>query len=156
MARTTAARAKKAMSNRPARKPTAYVGDSARRIPGSAAMPAAPATPMVRNHSVITGPNSLFITWRRSSADGGEVDGVRLLSPRTIELIFDQQSDGIDLAVGLPARLGIGYGLPHPDWCDLRRKAARGLADVRHRLDDPTGSTGSSSVSHGQPGTVAA
>ncbi|HEX3198112.1 MAG TPA: serine hydrolase domain-containing protein [Propionibacteriaceae bacterium] len=45
----------------------------------------------------------------------GEVDGVRLLSPRTIELIFDQQSDGIDLAVGLPARFGIGYGLPHPD-----------------------------------------
>jgi hypothetical protein len=45
----------------------------------------------------------------------GEVDGVRLLSPRTIELIIDQQSDGIDLAVGLPARFGIGYGLPHPD-----------------------------------------
>jgi CubicO group peptidase (beta-lactamase class C family) len=31
------------------------------------------------------------------------------------ELIFDQQSDGVDLAVGLPARFGIGYGLPHPD-----------------------------------------
>jgi hypothetical protein len=48
-------------------------------------------------------------------SNGGEVDGVRLLSPRTIELIFDQQSDGVDLAVGLPARFGIGYGLPHPD-----------------------------------------
>jgi CubicO group peptidase (beta-lactamase class C family) len=47
-------------------------------------------------------------------SNAGEVDGVRLLSPRTIELIFDQQSDGIDLAVGLPARFGIGYGLPHP------------------------------------------
>jgi CubicO group peptidase (beta-lactamase class C family) len=47
-------------------------------------------------------------------SNGGQVDGVRLLSPRTIELIFDQQSDGIDLAVGLPARFGIGYGLPHP------------------------------------------
>jgi hypothetical protein len=32
----------------------------------------------------------------------------------TIELIFDQQSEGVDLAVGLPARFGIGYGLPHP------------------------------------------
>jgi Beta-lactamase len=31
-------------------------------------------------------------------SNGGEVDGVRLLSPRTIELIFDQQSDGVDLA----------------------------------------------------------
>src|SRR5215203_5321084 len=48
------------------------------------------------------------------SRHGGEVDGVRLLSPRTIELIFDQQSEGVDLAVGLPARFGIGYGLPHP------------------------------------------
>jgi CubicO group peptidase (beta-lactamase class C family) len=48
-------------------------------------------------------------------SNAGEVDGVRLLSPRTIELIFDQQSDGVDLAVGLPARFGIGYGLPHPD-----------------------------------------
>jgi hypothetical protein len=47
-------------------------------------------------------------------SNGGEVDGVRLLSPRTIELIFDQQSEGVDLAVGLPARFGIGYGLPHP------------------------------------------
>jgi hypothetical protein len=41
--------------------------------------------------------------------------GRRLLSPRTIKLIFDRQSDGVDLAVGLPARFGIGYGLPHPD-----------------------------------------
>ena len=47
-------------------------------------------------------------------SNGGEVGGVRLLSPRTIELIFHQQSDGVDLAVGLPARFGIGYGLPHP------------------------------------------
>jgi hypothetical protein len=47
-------------------------------------------------------------------SNAGEVDGVRLPSPRTIELIFDQQSDGIDLAVGLPGRFGIGYGLPHP------------------------------------------
>jgi CubicO group peptidase (beta-lactamase class C family) len=47
-------------------------------------------------------------------SNAGEVDAVRLLSPRTIELILDQQSDGIDLAVGVPARFGIGYGLPHP------------------------------------------
>jgi hypothetical protein len=37
-----------------------------------------------------------------------------LLSPRTIDLIFDRQSDGVDLAVGLLARFGVGYGLPHP------------------------------------------
>ena len=47
-------------------------------------------------------------------SNGGEVDGIRLLSPDTIDLIFDQQSDGLDLAVGVPVRFGIGYGLPHP------------------------------------------
>ena len=37
-------------------------------------------------------------------SNGGEVDCARLLSPRTIELIFDQQSEGVDLTVGVPAR----------------------------------------------------
>jgi CubicO group peptidase (beta-lactamase class C family) len=45
-------------------------------------------------------------------ARGGEVDGVRLLGPDTIELIFDEQSNGVDLVVGVPLRFGIGYGLP--------------------------------------------
>ncbi len=45
-------------------------------------------------------------------ANGGEVDGVRLLSPGTIDLIFDQQSDGVDLVIGIPLRFGIGYALP--------------------------------------------
>lgn len=45
-------------------------------------------------------------------ANGGEVDGVRLLSPATIERIFEEQSNGVDLVLGLPLRFGIGYGLP--------------------------------------------
>ncbi len=45
-------------------------------------------------------------------ANGGEVDGVRLLSKSTIDTIFRQQSDGVDLVLGLPLRFGIGYGLP--------------------------------------------
>jgi CubicO group peptidase (beta-lactamase class C family) len=45
-------------------------------------------------------------------ARGGEVDGVRLLGPDTIELIFDEQVDGIDLVLGVHLRWGIGYGLP--------------------------------------------
>ena len=45
---------------------------------------------------------------------GGELDGRRLLSEKTIELIFEQQSDGADLALLLPLRFGIGYGLPQP------------------------------------------
>jgi len=44
----------------------------------------------------------------------GEVDGIRLLRPETIELIFREQSNGIDLVLGAPLRLGIGYGLTLP------------------------------------------
>ncbi|HEY2076173.1 MAG TPA: serine hydrolase domain-containing protein [Streptosporangiaceae bacterium] len=46
---------------------------------------------------------------------GGEVDGVRLLRPETIELIFREQSNGVDLVLGVPLRFGIGYGLPQLD-----------------------------------------
>ncbi len=45
---------------------------------------------------------------------GGEVDGVRLLSPETIEVVFDEQSNGIDLVLGVPIRWGIGWALPLP------------------------------------------
>lgn len=45
-------------------------------------------------------------------ACGGELRGRRLLSEKTIDLIFEQQSDGADLALLLPLRFGLGYGLP--------------------------------------------
>ena len=45
-------------------------------------------------------------------ARGGEVDGVRLLGPKTIDLIFDEQANGLDLVLGIPLRWGIGYALP--------------------------------------------
>lgn len=44
-------------------------------------------------------------------ACGGEVDGVRLLSPRTIDRIFEVQSNGIDLVLGMPSKVGVGYVL---------------------------------------------
>src|SRR5215471_5851134 len=44
-------------------------------------------------------------------ACGGEVDGVRLLSPQTIDRIFETQSDGIDLVIGIPLKFGVGYSL---------------------------------------------
>ena len=47
-------------------------------------------------------------------AQGGEVDGVRLLSPATIDLIFQEQSRGADLVLGVPIRWGIGWALPEP------------------------------------------
>ncbi|MBJ8347546.1 serine hydrolase [Antrihabitans sp. YC2-6] len=46
---------------------------------------------------------------------GGAVDGVRLLTPKTIDLIFEEQSNGADLVLGIPLRFGIGYGLPQLD-----------------------------------------
>ena len=47
-------------------------------------------------------------------ANGGELEGVRLLSPDTIQLVFDEQAHGTDLVLGVPLRFGIGYGLPEP------------------------------------------
>jgi CubicO group peptidase (beta-lactamase class C family) len=46
---------------------------------------------------------------------GGEVDGIRLLRPETIEVIFREQSRGPDLVLAVPLRFGIGYGLPIPE-----------------------------------------
>jgi len=40
---------------------------------------------------------------------------VRLLSPDTIDLIFDEQSHGRDLVLGVPLRFGIGYALPEAE-----------------------------------------
>jgi CubicO group peptidase (beta-lactamase class C family) len=48
-------------------------------------------------------------------ACGGAVGGVRLLSPQTIDRIFEVQSDGIDLVLGYRLRIGVGYGLPWPE-----------------------------------------
>ncbi len=48
-------------------------------------------------------------------ACGGEVDGVRLLSPTTCDLIFQVQADGIDLVLGQATKFGIGYGLPQAE-----------------------------------------
>jgi CubicO group peptidase (beta-lactamase class C family) len=47
-------------------------------------------------------------------AGRGSARGVRLLSPETVERIFEVQADGTDLVLGLPMRLGIGYGLTGP------------------------------------------
>ena len=52
--------------------------------------------------------------WRASSRRWpacGEVDGVRLLSPQTIDRIFEVQSNGIDLVIGIPLKIGVGYSL---------------------------------------------
>ncbi|OJD39038.1 beta-lactamase [Diplodia corticola] len=45
----------------------------------------------------------------------GEVGGVRLLSPATIALVFEEQANGIDLVTKLPIRFGMGFGLTGND-----------------------------------------
>lgn len=45
---------------------------------------------------------------------GGTIDGVSLLSPATIERIFEEQAHGPDKVLEVPMRWGIGYALPEP------------------------------------------
>jgi CubicO group peptidase (beta-lactamase class C family) len=45
---------------------------------------------------------------------GGKVNSVRLLNPATIDLIFQEQSNGIDQVLAVALRMGIGFGLPEP------------------------------------------
>jgi CubicO group peptidase (beta-lactamase class C family) len=42
---------------------------------------------------------------------GGRAGGIQFLDPRTIDLIFREQSDGVDLFLNIPLRWGIGYAL---------------------------------------------
>jgi CubicO group peptidase (beta-lactamase class C family) len=42
---------------------------------------------------------------------GGEAGGVRLLSEETLDLGFEVQADGVDLVLGVPFRMGTGFGL---------------------------------------------
>jgi CubicO group peptidase (beta-lactamase class C family) len=41
----------------------------------------------------------------------GTANGIHLLSAEAIKTIFDRQSDGVDLVLGLPLRFGIGFEL---------------------------------------------
>lgn len=44
-------------------------------------------------------------------ACGGQVDGVRLMSPGGVERILEEQIDSVDLVLGGPMRFGMGFGL---------------------------------------------
>ncbi|MEV5756511.1 serine hydrolase domain-containing protein [Streptomyces tendae] len=45
----------------------------------------------------------------------GEVDGVRLLSPKTVASAAKEQAAGVDQVLVAPSRFGSGYQLPTPD-----------------------------------------
>lgn len=42
---------------------------------------------------------------------GGTIGDCKLLSPQAIGLIFEEQTNGLDLVIGQPIRYGIGFGL---------------------------------------------
>ena len=44
-------------------------------------------------------------------ACGGAVDGVRLMSPESVEQVLVEQSSGTDKVLGVPMRFGMGFGL---------------------------------------------
>jgi CubicO group peptidase (beta-lactamase class C family) len=46
---------------------------------------------------------------------GGEVDGIRLLSPEGCDVVFEQQISGEDLILPLPVTFGMGYGISSPE-----------------------------------------
>lgn len=48
-------------------------------------------------------------------ACGGEVDGIRLLEPETIELATREASGGVDFVLGRPSRFGLGFQLTQPE-----------------------------------------
>lgn len=48
-------------------------------------------------------------------ANGGAAFGKRLLSQAGCDRVFDEQQKGIDLVLGTPLRLGMGFGLTSPE-----------------------------------------
>ncbi|HEY4375820.1 MAG TPA: serine hydrolase domain-containing protein [Acidimicrobiales bacterium] len=44
-------------------------------------------------------------------ANGGAVDGVRLMREDTVERVLETQTHGVDEVLGLPMRYGLGFGL---------------------------------------------
>lgn len=48
-------------------------------------------------------------------SNGGSAGGVDLLSAATVDRIFEAQSDGVDLVLGMPVSFGLGYAIPSAD-----------------------------------------
>ncbi|MCT9818902.1 beta-lactamase family protein [Microbacterium sp. W1N] len=48
----------------------------------------------------------------------GEVDGIRVVRPETVDRLFRDPQEGIDLVLGIPLRWGLGWGLRQPGTTD--------------------------------------
>ncbi len=93
------------------------VPDMTMRTPGNPAVePKVSWTPEWRRAEVPAGNghgNARSVAHVQSvMACGGEARGVRLLSEKGCEAVFEAQSDGIDRVLGAPLRFGMGYTLP--------------------------------------------
>lgn len=47
-------------------------------------------------------------------ANGGQAFGVRLLKQQTVDRIFETRARGVDLVLGVPIHMGLGWGLAEP------------------------------------------
>ena len=47
-------------------------------------------------------------------ANGGEAFGKRIMSETGTRRVFEQQSSGVDLVLGIPVNFGMGYGINNP------------------------------------------
>ena len=47
---------------------------------------------------------------------GGELHGTRFIKEKTLERIFEVQALGVDMVLGVPARIGMGYGISGPEF----------------------------------------
>ncbi|WP_127794413.1 serine hydrolase [Agromyces sp. LHK192] len=47
-------------------------------------------------------------------ANGGVAGGRRILAPETVDRVFAEHTDGIDLVLGIPLRFGLGWAVPNP------------------------------------------
>ena len=63
-------------------------------------------------------------------ANGGELDGVRLLSSEAIEAARVLQSEGTDATIGVSNRYALGFQLPSPELDDPRPETAFGHSGV--------------------------
>lgn len=48
-------------------------------------------------------------------ANGGEAFGKRILSEAGTRRVFEQQTSGVDLVLGIPVTFGMGYGINNPE-----------------------------------------
>jgi CubicO group peptidase (beta-lactamase class C family) len=53
-------------------------------------------------------------TIQAAISNGGRVGDTQLLSPDTVARIFERQSNGVDLVLGMPVSFGLGYALADP------------------------------------------